>query len=191
MKTESEMKLDPPQPRAVAGLRTGQRIKFEKTVTINRHPSEVYTFWRQLENLPLFMSHLAVITVTGDNITHWVAQTDQGKTIEWDAGVIEDKPEELICWESLPGAEVQNAGCVRFTPAPGQRGTVVRLTWSYVPGGGKFGARLATVMNKRLAAEIAQNLFNLRSLLETGEIPTVEGQPHGGKSKNEHEPALA
>ena len=142
--------MEAPRPRASSGLRSGARIKFEKTITVNRPVSEVYAFWRQLENLPLFMTHLASVTSIGDDASHWVAQTDQGRTIEWDARIIEEKLDDLICWESLPGAEIQNAGCVRFAVAPGNRGTIVRLTWSYTPGGGNFGARISTVLNKHV-----------------------------------------
>lgn len=191
MSRASETIKEMPRAAAVRGLRSGDRIKFERSVTINKTPAEIYAFWRQLENLPLFVTHLSAITANEDNTSHWEVQGEKGQVIGWDARIIEDKPNELLCWESLPGAEIQNAGCVRFLPAPGARGTVVRLTWSYVPGGGKFGAKIATLLNKKVVTELAQNLYNLRALLETGEVPTTQGQPQGGKSVEEQEAELA
>src|ERR1043165_421918 len=44
----------------------GRGIRVEKSVTINRSPEELYSFWRHFQHLPRFMSHLKSVTVTGD-----------------------------------------------------------------------------------------------------------------------------
>ena len=77
-------------------LKSGEGIKMEQSVTINRSPDEIYSFWRQLENLPRFMDHIKSVTQLGDNVSHWVVQTSAGKELEWDARLIEDKPDYLM-----------------------------------------------------------------------------------------------
>jgi len=72
-----------------------------KTITINRPIDEVYTFWRDFENLPRFMYHLEIVETTGSNRSHWVAKAPAGKSVEWDAEVTEDRPGELIAWRSV------------------------------------------------------------------------------------------
>ncbi|MBW3625473.1 MAG: DUF2892 domain-containing protein, partial [Armatimonadetes bacterium] len=100
-----------------------QGFLVEKSVTLMKSPEELYRFWRQLENLPSFMTHLESVTVTGDKRSHWVAKAPAGRTVEWDAEIINEEENKLIAWRSLEGAEINNAGSVRFQPAPGGRGT--------------------------------------------------------------------
>jgi uncharacterized membrane protein len=167
----------PSQP----SLKSGEGTKMEKSVTINRSPEEIYSFWRQLENLPRFMEHIQSVTQTGDGISHWAVKTLHGRTLEWDARLIEDKPGQMLSWQSLEGADVDNAGSVWFTPATGGRGTVVKVSMKYSPPGGKLGSMLAKLFGDSAEKQMAEDLFRLKSLLETGEIPTTERQPRGGK----------
>jgi uncharacterized membrane protein len=123
--------------------------------------------------------HLESVTVTDERTSHWVVRTSPEHTVEWDAEIIEERVDEVIAWRSFADAEVQNAGTVRFADAPGERGTVVKITFKYSPPGGKFGAAIAKLFGKDSQKMIAEDLFRLKSLLETGEIPTVAGQSHG------------
>jgi uncharacterized membrane protein len=165
---------------AKPSLKSGEGLKMEKAVTIARPANEVYSFWRRLENLARFMPHVVSVTESGDGISHWVIKTQNGKQLEWDARFIEDKPDQMISWQSLEGADVDNAGSVWFTNAAGGRGTVVKVSIKYSPVGGKFGAALAKIFGDSAVAQLAEDLFRLKSLLETGEIPTCAGQPRGG-----------
>ena len=61
-----------------ASLKSGEGEKLEQSITINRAPSEIYSFWRQLENLSRFMQHIKSVTQTGDGISHWVVETTHG-----------------------------------------------------------------------------------------------------------------
>ncbi len=160
-------------------LKSGEGTKIEKTITINRSPEEIYSFWRQLENLPRFMQHVQSVTQTGEGIAHWAVKTSHDRTLEWDSRLIEDKPGQMLSWQSLEGADVDNAGSVWFTPATGGRGTVVKVSMKYSPPGGKFGNMLAKLFGDDFEKEMSEDLFRLKSLLETGEIPTTEGQPRG------------
>ena len=160
-------------------LKSGEGVKMEKAVTINRSPDELYSFWRQLENLPRFMQHIESVTQSGAGLSHWIVKTSHGKVLEWDARIIEDKPGQMISWQSLEGADVDNAGSVWFTPASGGRGTVVKVSMKYSPPGGKLGAIMAKLFGDSADKQMAEDLFRLKSLLETGETPTTEGQPHG------------
>src|SRR5262249_23102614 len=102
----------------------GTRV--DKAVMIQRPVSDVYSFWRQLENLPQFMRHLECVTQHDALHSHWVANTVGGKQVQWDAEIIEEKPNEMISWRSAPGSEVDNAGSVWFSRVPSGQGTMVR-----------------------------------------------------------------
>src|SRR5262249_28356922 len=97
----------------------GQGVRGDHVVTINRSPTELYAFWRNLENLPRVMRHLESVRSTGGNRSHWVARGPASICVEWDAETITDRPNEVIAWRSLPGSMVDTAGSVHFTPAPG------------------------------------------------------------------------
>jgi uncharacterized membrane protein len=111
-----------------------------------------------------------------------VVKTDQDRTLEWDAKLIEDKPAQMLSWQSLDGADMDNAGSVWFTPATGGRGTAVKVSMKYSPPGGKLGAFIAKIFGDNAEKQMSEDLYRLKSLLETGEIPTADGQPCGSKS---------
>ena len=87
-----------------------------KRITVERPRPQVYAFWRNLTQLPQFMDHLASVQGDAEGITHWRAKGPAG-SVEWDAEMVEDKPNELISWRSLEGADVRNSGAVRFFDA--------------------------------------------------------------------------
>lgn len=160
------------------GLPKGQGVQFHKTITVNRPVQEVFSFWRHLENLPRFMKFVEAVTSNGGNITHWVVAAD-GVTFEWDAETIEARPNEVLSWQSLPTAVVDSAGSILFRPAPGNRGTIVNVDLRYAPTGGKATAKVAKFFGKNTETIMEEDLFRFKSLIETGEIPTIEGQPRG------------
>lgn len=149
-----------------ASLKSGEGYKMERSITINRSPAEIYDFWRRLENLPRFMQHVQSVTQRGDGISHWVVKTSHGRTLEWDARIIEDKPGQMISWQSLEGADMDNAGSVWFTPAEGGQGTVVKVAMKYSTPGGKIGATIAKMFGDSTEKEISEDLFRLKNLLE-------------------------
>ena len=154
-------------------------IHVEKAVTIGKSPEEVYRFWRELTNLPRFMDHLKSVEVTGEKTSHWVAKAPAGREVAWDAEIIVDDPDARISWRSIPGSGIGNAGSVRFVAAPGGRGCEVHVTVQYYPPGGVLGATIAKLFGEEPSQQISDDLRRLKRLMETGEIPTIEGQSHG------------
>jgi len=152
-------------------------VRFRRAITVDRSPQELYRFWRDFENLPRVMRYLVSVRSIGGTRSHWVARGPAGKSVEWDAEITEDQPNVYLSWRSLPGADVDNSGSVTFDPAPGNRGTIVRVELEYTPPGGIFGATIAKLFGRSPEQEIRVDLYRLKQLLETGEITTTEGQP--------------
>jgi uncharacterized membrane protein len=149
-------------------------VRVDKAITIEKPVSEVYSFWRRFENLPRFMRHLESVTVQDDLHSHWVVKAFGAKKLEWDSEIIEQRDNEMISWRSLPGADVDNAGSVWFTPVPSGNGTVVRLEMKYVPPGGKTAASISKLFRQDAGSEIDEDLNRLKTLLETGQLPEEE-----------------
>jgi uncharacterized membrane protein len=152
-----------------------QGVRVEAAVTIDRPAEELYRYWRDFERLPHIMSHLRTVTVHGDK-SHWVAQAPLGMSVEWDAEVINDRPNELIAWRSLQGSAVSTAGSVHFNQAPGNRGTEIHVTLKFDPPGGKLGAALARLFGADPRQQIREDLRRFKQLMEAGELPTTAGQ---------------
>ncbi|HYJ89540.1 MAG TPA: SRPBCC family protein [Pyrinomonadaceae bacterium] len=160
-------------------------VHIEKSITINRSPQELYKFWRDFENLPRFMENLESVTRLDDQRSHWVAIGPGGKEIEWDAEIYNEKDGELIAWRSLPGSDLTNAGSVHFEPAPDGRGTYLKVTLNYNPPGGKAAALFAKLFGQEPGQLVEHNLKRLKQFIETGEIPTTEGQASGREKNTE------
>jgi uncharacterized membrane protein len=155
-------------------------IRVEKTVTIqNKSPEELYSFWHDFENLPTFMNNLQSVQIVNQTRSHWVANAPLGHKIEWDTEMLIDRPNELITWASATGADIDNSGSVRFTPAYPGRGTEVKLVLEYSPPGGTITDAIAKVFNKSPEQQIVEDLRHFKMLMETGEIATTEGQSSG------------
>jgi uncharacterized membrane protein len=157
-------------------------VRTHRSITVRRPVEEVYAFWRDFQNLPTFMRHLESVTVTGEGRSHWVALAPAGKRVEWDAEIVEDRPNELISWRSLPGADVTNRGTVRFQPAPGGRGTELRVTLEYDPPFGKLGSKIAMLWREEPGQQVHDDLRHFKQVMETGEIvlsdSTKQRGPH-------------
>jgi uncharacterized membrane protein len=142
-----------------------------RAVTINRPASELYAYWRDFANLATFMDNVVSVTPTDGGRTHWVVKAPAGKTVEWDAVVTEDKPNELIAWTSEDGADVPNSGRIEFREA-GARGTVVTATIIYDPPAGPIGKLIAKMFQREPAIQARRDLRRFKQLMETGEIAT-------------------
>ena len=141
-----------------------------RSITVRQAPEEVYAFWRRFENLPRFMAHLESVHTIDDRHSHWRAKAPAGMSVEWDAEIVIDRPNELIAWRSLPGSTVPNSGQVRFVRAPGDRGTEVHVELIYSPPAGKLGVVVAKLLGEEPGQQVAADLRRFKQVLETGEV---------------------
>lgn len=167
--------------------RTGPRgkdgIVVERSMTINRPRGEVYSFWRDFENMPKFMHHLESVTKIGNKetsrISRWKANAPLHITVEWDAEIEEERENEVIVWRSLPGSIVKNQGAVHFQDAPGGRGTEVHISIRYDIPGGSAAAAFAKIFGDEPGQQVREDLRRFKQMLEAGETATVIGQSSG------------
>lgn len=157
-------------------LRGPRGVHLKESITIHRPVAEVYRFWRDFRNLPKFMKHVDEVTFIDDKRSHWVVN-HAGMTLQWDAAIVNDVENRTIGWRSLENADVVSAGSVNFRPAPGGRGTELRVHLQYSPPGGKVAATLAQWLGADPASRVREDLRRLKQWLEAGEPPTVAGQP--------------
>jgi uncharacterized membrane protein len=99
-------------------LRDGLQI--EESITVNKPADQVFALWRQLENLPRFMSHIESVTATDRHRSHWVARVPAPLRLEWDAAIVDEQENKKLSWRSLPGSSIDHNGSVFFIPYPGE-----------------------------------------------------------------------
>jgi uncharacterized membrane protein len=138
---------------------------------------EVYRFWRRLDNLPRFMTHLDSVTETSDSRSHWIAEGPGGLAVEWDAEIINEVENELLAWRSLPGSDVVTAGSVNFEGARDGRSTLVHVHMQYAPPAGKVGAFVASFFGGSPEQTIRENLQHFKHYLETGRPSSADVGP--------------
>jgi uncharacterized membrane protein len=155
--------------------RRSNRVRVERVTTINKPVHEVYQFWREFQNFPRFMRHLESVEVLGERRSRWRAKGPAGRTVEWEAEMLEDRQDEWIAWRSLPGSQIENSGSVRFSPAPGARGTELRVQLQYSPPAGRLGRGIAWLFGEEPEQQIHDDLHRFKQLMETGEIALSDG----------------
>lgn len=157
-------------------------VHVKAAVTVRRPRADAYAFWRDFERFPDFMIHLDSVQQTGDRQSHWVATAPAGRTVEWDAEIVENRENELIAWRSLPGADIANEGAVRFGDAPGDRGTEIHVELTYDAPGGAPADLLAKLFGEQPEQQVKDDLRRAKQILETGEVVRSEGSPEGIKA---------
>ncbi|HEY2379996.1 MAG TPA: SRPBCC family protein [Terriglobia bacterium] len=157
--------------KTIHTLPYGYGIKLKKAVTVNGTAEHLYQYWRDLKNLPRLFENVLSVDVLDETHSHWTLKAPGGMTMEWDAEITVDRENDMIGWRSLDGADIDNAGYIRFERATGGRGTVVRVALQYNPPAGKLGAALSTLFGERPASQIQEALRKFKQVMETGEIP--------------------
>lgn len=154
----------------------------ESSFAINCTPEEAYKFWRNFENLPLFMRHLDSVKVIDNRRSVWTAIGPLDVRLHWTAEILDEAENQWIVWRSLPGSDLEHIGSVQFRKAPGDRGTIVVAVMEYNPPAGAVGKTIASMLGKDAEFALREDLRRFKHLLEANEIPTTEGQPHGPRS---------
>jgi uncharacterized membrane protein len=162
---------DPRAPDASVPYGRGARI--EKAFTIACSAQDLYAYWRDLTNLPRIMSHLKDVEVIDELRSRWTAQGPAHLTATWEAEIVDDSPARRIAWRSV-GGTVPNAGSVRFTEAPGGRGTELRLEMEWAPPGGPLGTSLAHLIGDDPGLMVDNDLRRFKATMEAG-TPALNG----------------
>lgn len=152
-------------PSRRAGVPDNLGTRVEQSLLLNRPREELYRFFRDFSHLPGFMKRIERIDILDNERSHWVARLGDNRIVEWDVRIINERPNELIAWESLPGSPIESAGSVRFKPAEFGEGTEIRITLEYNLPGNAF----STLRRRLFGSEalfLQEDLLNLKLYLE-------------------------
>lgn len=153
-----------------AGVPDNEGANVEASITIRRSPAEIFAFLRDPAHYPQFVEHLERVENLDAQHSRWTFRTPSGRVRVWEAVLINHHANELLAWESAPGADVQSAGSIRLEPAPGHRGTEVTVSLQYNLPGGPIAIALNRLFGDSPEQQIREDLRRLKQRLETGEI---------------------
>ena len=160
-------------------------VDAKASITVNRPVNEVFAYWQNFENLPQFMAHLQSVEPLGGGRSRWRATGPVGVEFDWEAEVTDERINEFITWQSVGDATVENTGRVEFRPAPGNRGTEVRVHLTYRPPAGKLGHTVAKLFGEAPDQQIRDDLRRFKQVVETGEVVRSEGSPEGSTARRQ------
>jgi uncharacterized membrane protein len=124
-----------------------------------------YDQWTQFESFPRFMAGIDRVVQVDDKTLEWTA-TVAGVVKHWRAEITEQRPDEIVAWRSLEGA--QNDGQVRFRRLGPDR-TMVEVVLDVAPEG--FVERAADVFGV-VERRIRGDLVRFRDYIESRAVPT-------------------
>jgi uncharacterized membrane protein len=159
-------------------LSDGRGIRVQKSLLMNAPAAEIYSFCRELNNLPRIIPGISSVHHSDKGNLRFVTDGLLRKDATWDFTFIEERPNELISWRLLGDTPFENAGSIRFIELPGKCGTIVRVEMLLNPIPGRLGESMVSISNQP-AFHLSEALRRLKALVETGEIPTTIGQSSG------------
>jgi len=148
-----------------------------RSITIGKPADELYEVWRDPEQLSRIVGPFVEVTAVDEDRIRWTVDAPHGREIAWETSFVAEDPGELLRWKTPSDASLPNEGSIRFRPAPGDRGTEVTLSISFDPPGGTLGAEALDKLDVVPETLAGQLLARCKSLVESGEIPTLEGNP--------------
>lgn len=162
-------------------------VEVKTTVSLNKPRNEVYSFWRNLENLPRFMKHLDKVEEVDQTRSRWTAKGPAGVgTVSWEAEILEDHQNEFISWQSLPGSTVDNAGQVRFVETP--TGTDIKVQMTYRLPAGDLGGVAGRLFSPMAQKMMRDDIRDLKNVMEKNE--TTSGGGSSRRKNKRQEPTL-
>ena len=147
----------------------GEGIQVRERIRVNKSADELYRFWRDFENLPKIMSHLEKVTTKDGKRSHWVAKGPLNTSVEWDAVITDERPNDSIAWRAVSDADVPNEGSVKFRRV-GMNSTDIIVSLTYHPPGGKVGESIAKLFGEEPSQQVSDDLEKFKEAVEAGRI---------------------
>jgi len=161
-----------------AGVGKGRRMPVQQDFDIGVPVSTVYNQWTQFEEWPKFMHRVTSVSQEDDTHVKFKAKI-WGKTKEFTAEIVEQRPDERIKWRVVDG--MSHSGVVTFHEI-GPRLTRVEVSLDFEPGSMiEKAARGMRHVKRAVRGDIAR--FKAYVLMEEDETGEWRGRVEDGKVK--------
>ncbi|WP_247730321.1 SRPBCC family protein [Halovivax limisalsi] len=152
------------------------RPGIERSITIDESADELAALVDDPETIDRLVGPVASVEpIDGDpDWLRWTVTGPRALTATWELELLAEQPGSFSRWRSTDGSVLPVEYSLTFQEAPADRGTEVTLRLWLDPPGGRLGT---AVVDRLLARDVLAStaLYRLKSLAETGEIPTLDG----------------
>jgi carbon monoxide dehydrogenase subunit G len=133
----------------------------QQSIEINAPVRAVYNQLTQFEDYPQFMESVETVKQVDDTHLHW-SSTTSNRPVEWDAEIVEQKPDRCIAWNNTGGPT--NGGRIEVQPA-GEDAS--RVTFTLQAEAGQMSGAQAGSDEKQMAQQLKQDLARLKEFIES------------------------
>jgi uncharacterized membrane protein len=160
--------------RRVRTLPYGYGMKIKRSVLVNASPERLYRYWRDLSNIPDLFDNMLSVDLLDHTHSRWALAGPGGVHLRWQAQITIDRTNRMIGWRSVGGADIDNAGYVRFEQAAAGHATTVTIALQYNPPAGRLGAAAATFLGQSPERRMDEALRKFKHLMETSNREPVD-----------------
>jgi len=134
---------------------------------IDKPATELYSYWRNLNNLPISLQQLMHVDIIDEHLSTWKSNTI-GKlfSIKWDAEIVKDEPGHLIGWRALNDKIFHHVGRVEFVPSADGTTTTLKIVLTYHPPMGGIGIGLAKLLNPLFEQALKKEIKHFKHKIE-------------------------
>jgi uncharacterized membrane protein len=159
----------------------------EARVTIQRSIDDVFRFYRDFKNLPLFLGDVIAIEPLDRATYRWTIQGPLRVRVKWTVKVTEEDTDELIRYETVASPGLRTYWEIHFATGPDAGQTEVREVMTTPLG--RVGRAALALIGKFPAEEVASNLHRLKEVMETGRVSdtsyAVAGKFHRNRNHSD------
>ena len=141
------------------------------------HAPSLSELARDPETLGRIVGRFADVESMGEDRHRWSVRGPLDRTFSWETRLVEEQSGERLRWEPVDGPAVFEEWSMEFGPAPGDRGTEVTLRVRFHPPGGTLASKGIERLDVVPGTLVRETLDRFKSLAETGQVPTLEGNP--------------
>jgi uncharacterized membrane protein len=153
------------------GLGVGRRaVTLHKSIRINMPVGEVFGFFANYDNFPLWMHNVRRVIDRGDGTSHWIVAGPLGIPTHFNACLTEYIPNQCIGWTTAPRSLIAHTGIIRFVEGA-DNATRVDVEMSYNPLVGALGHAIASLLGADPRHEMDQDLLRTKTLIERARFP--------------------
>jgi uncharacterized membrane protein len=151
--------------------------EIERSITVGGSAADLLHLLQEPATLPQIVAHFADVQPADESRTRWTLHRSLGRSVSWTLRAVADESRHGLRWEAEPGQSAfLSRASVHLRPGPRGRGTVVTLRARFNPHLGMRGPD-QPLTELVLDALLDKTLDFLKSLAETGEVPSTKRQP--------------
>lgn len=148
--------------------------------TIAAEPEHIFNLYSRVEAIPIWQEGVISVSPTDEGRFHWIVEEPtSGAQAEFDSEIVTSIPGVRHVSRVLDGPFADSTDSLTFERHPHGRGTIVTWVSEFKLPAANVSNIVAKIASRGPQQAVIENLRRLKQLIESGQIPSVEGQPAG------------